>query len=53
VADTLSRLDIEDNFDPEVQNEQLFGLDQDELFHELPKNAYPLQMHNYTQSSTA
>ena len=45
VADTLSRLDIEDNFDPEVQNEQLFGLDQDELFHELPKNAYPLQMH--------
>jgi len=31
VADTLSRLEIEENFDPEVQNEELFGLDKDEL----------------------
>jgi len=44
VADTLSRLDIEDNFDPVLQHEQLFGLEEDELSYELPKNAYPLKM---------
>jgi len=44
VADTLSRLDIEDNFDPVLQHEQLFGLEEDELSCELPKNAYPLKM---------
>jgi len=37
VANTLSRLDIEDNFDPVFQHEQLFGLDKDELEYELPK----------------
>jgi len=44
VADTLSRLDIEDNFDPALQNEELFGLDKDEQSYELPKNAFPLKM---------
>jgi len=44
VADTLSRLDIEDNLDPVLQHEQLFGLEEDELEYELPKNAYPLKM---------
>ena len=37
VADTLSRLDIEDKFDPTIQNEELFGLDKDEQSYELPK----------------
>jgi len=40
VADTLSRLDIEDAFDPVTQHEQLFGLAKDELDYELPKNVF-------------
>jgi len=44
VADTLSRLEIEDNYNPEAQTEELFGLDKDELSYELPKNAFPLKM---------
>jgi len=44
VADTLSCLDIEDKFDPVKQHEQLFGLDNDEIDYELPKNAFPLKM---------
>jgi len=44
VADTLSRLEIEDNYNPEAQTEELFGLDKDELSYELPKNAFPLKI---------
>jgi len=43
VADTLSCLDIEEDLDPIVHHEELFGLSKEEIPYALPSHAYPLK----------
>jgi len=45
VADTLSRLEIEDTTNFTINTEELFGFNKEETFVKLPTNEFPLKMH--------